>query len=1075
MTHLPTGLYQTLITEALAHELEAIGKDLTQTAALHPAEAADRITLHLARLIERSLEDVIQRRGSGLRGRQTLQDLQDHANLSHLNPGVPHAGQPSPVIAAVELARDIVGLLMRGDAAVDRERALPHPDARWLSAVLARGLDGAPVQPLAPITPLLDTTLLTNAPGEPRIGAQLLTEIPSTDAIDLVMAFIRKSGISPLLKSLRAHCEAGRPLRVLTTTYTQSTELAALEALRDIGAQVRVSYDESGTRLHAKAWLFTRHSGYSTAYIGSSNLTHSAQVTGLEWNARFSGVRNPAVLAKVAAVFESYWSSGDFEPFDATDFQERTRVESRHHDLPLLPLEIRLEPFQERLLEQIALARSQGLHANLLVAATGTGKTVMAAMDYLRLREQLPRARLLFVAHRKEILTQAQRIFRIAMRDHAFGELWVDGARPDAARPDGFREVFASIQSLSAHSALLIPPDHFDVVIIDEFHHAEAQTYQRLLEHLKPRELLGLTATPERADGGDILRWFGGRITAELRLWDAIDQRRLVPFAYYGTSDGTDLTRVPFRRGTGYDVAGLTQLYTANDAWVRLVIRQVRDRVADPLRMRALGFCVSVDHARFMERKFGEAGFAARAIWADTPRHEREDALRQLRERELQVVFSVDLFNEGVDVPAVDTLLMLRPTDSATLFLQQLGRGLRQHPGKSQCTVLDFVGQHHREFRFERKLGALMRGTASTRKALQDAVEQGFPLLPAGCHLELDRQAQEIVLRSIREAVPNRWSARVQALKDLAEEHGPQLTLEQYLHHTGATLEELYSGNRSWSDLRADAGLPIKAAGPSEAALRRACGRVLHVDDESRILAWKSLLQEMARTGAQSTSWVSVANEPRVAMLIAAVFSRDALPSGASRAHALEQLSRHPQVIDELLQLLEVLHTRVAHLGHTLDALPEVPLRVHARYTRAEILAATGVSDRAVPGAWQTGVLWADAIRSDLLAFTLDKTDGRFSPTTRYRDYAINRELIHWESQSVTRADSDTGLRYQRHAQQASHMLLFARLKASDRAFLFLGPARYVSHRGEQPMAITWRLLHPLPGDVYADFAAAVA
>ncbi|MEY4862462.1 MAG: family helicase [Pseudomonadota bacterium] len=1053
MSRLPPGLYQSIVTEALARELASLEEGRALTQALHPAEAADRLTLHLARVIERSLEAVIQRREGGARSDR---------------------GSSPPVLAAVDLARELVALLLARGQAHDLARDMPHPDAHWLSAVLEPGPDGRPLAPQAPITPLLDTTLLTNAPGEPRIGAQLITEIPSADAIDVVMAFIRKSGISPLLKSLRAHCESGRSVRVLTTTYTQSTELVALQALQDLGAQVRVSYDETGTRLHAKAWLFTRKSGYSTAYIGSSNLTHSAQVTGLEWNARFSGVRNPAVLSKVAAVFESYWSSGDFERFDAQVFRERTTITPSDRSLPLLPLEIRLEPFQERLLEQIAMAREQGRHANLLVAATGTGKTVMAAMDYLRLREQLPRARLLFVAHRKEILTQARNIFRIAMRDHAFGELWVDGARPDTSRPDGFREVFASIQSLSAQSSLSIPPEHFDVVIIDEFHHAEAATYQRLLAHVRPRELLGLTATPERADEGDVLRWFGGVISAELRLWDAIDQRRLVPFAYYGTSDGTDLSRVPFRRGMGYDPEGLTRLYTANDVWARLVIRQVHERVADPLRMRALGFCVSVDHARFMARKFEEAGLAAQAIWADTPGTEREAALRKLRDRELQIVFSVDLFNEGVDVPAVDTLLMLRPTDSATLFLQQLGRGLRQHPDKSQCTVLDFVGQHHRDFRFDRKLGALLRGVGESRKAVQDAVEQGFPLLPAGCHLELDRQAQDVVLQSLREAVPNRWSARVQELRALAQANAEPLTLAQYLQQTGTTLEDLYSGQKSWSDLCADAGLGVKAAGPVEAALRRACGRLLHVDDEPRISTWIEALQTLTRSPA------SVRTDARVAMMIAAIFTRDSLPSGATRADALALLAQHPQVIDELLQLFAVLKTRISHLGHALGPLPQVPLRVHARYTRAEILAATGVSDRAVPSAWQTGVLWAEAIRSDLLAFTLDKTDGRFSPTTRYRDYAISRELIHWESQSVTRADSDTGRRYQRHAQpeaggQPSQVLLFARMRASDRAFLFLGPAQYVSHSGEQPMAITWRLDHALPGDVYADFAAAVA
>jgi superfamily II DNA or RNA helicase len=290
----------------------------------------------------------------------------------------------------------------------------------------------------------------------------------------------------------------------------------------------------------------------------------------------------------------------------------------------------------------------------------------MAAVDYARLRATLPRSRLLFIAHRQEILDQSRATFQHTLRDPAFGERWVAGERPEA-----FDHVFASIQSIAAVGLDHLPPDHFDIVIVDEFHHAAASSYNRLLEHLEPRELLGLTATPERADGLPILLWFGDRIAAELRLWDAIEQHRLAPFAYYGVHDGLDLREVPWRRGRGYDISALSVVYTSNDAWARLVYKQLESHVDDLSTMRCLGFCVSVEHARFMARVFASLGVAARALSGQSSESERLSALGDLRAGRLQVLFSVDLFNEGVDVPAVDTILMLRPTESPTLFLQQ--------------------------------------------------------------------------------------------------------------------------------------------------------------------------------------------------------------------------------------------------------------------------------------------------------------------------------------------------------------------------------------------------------------------
>ena len=1025
------GLYEVLVTEALDAELRQLEGQLAPLrSGLRPAEAGDRIALHLSRILERAVSSL---------------------------------EEETRVALGISLARKLIALVDQSAAKAEVAGEQPLEAGEVLRALLGHLPDGRLESIPEPLIPLLDTTLLTNAPGEPRVGNQLLAEIRSADRIDLVMAFIRLSGIGPMLDALRAHCAAGRELRILTTTYTASTDARALDALRDLGAQVRVSYDTTSTRLHAKAWLFHRGSGFATAYIGSSNLTHSAQISGLEWNVRVSGARNRDVIDKVAAVFESYWNQCDFVPYDRAQFLARTDAEKHTGpSIVLSPTELRPEPFQERLLEQLSLSRQQGHHRNLLVSATGTGKTVMAALDYARLREDLPRARLLFVAHREEILTQSLATFRQALRDHAFGELWVNGHRPER-----FESVFASIQSLTASGLASLDPAHFDVVVVDEFHHAAASSYRALLEHVCPVELLGLTATPERSDGLSILEWFDHRIAAELRLWDAIDQHRLTPFAYYGIHDGTDLSAIPWRRGRGYDVEGLTNLLCADNHWANFVLEKLRERVDDLSKMRALGFCVSVEHARFMARVFREAGIAATAIWSDTPGEERRTALSDLAARRVQVVFSVDLFNEGVDLPAVDTLLMLRPTDSPTLFLQQLGRGLRRSYGKTVCTVLDFVGHHRSEFRFDRRFRALLGGS---RSDLVEQVKTGFPFLPAGCHMELDPVASGLVLANIRDSVPSRWTAKVDELRRLTAD-APHPSLRAYLDATGLDLEDVYRGNKSWSDLCADAGLTVLPSGPQEAPLRRACGRLLHLDDGERIEAYRRLLEHEVPPDPR----VLPERERRLLRMLVASLTDQAVTKSARLEEGCALLWAHPQVLRELRELLEVLEGRIEHLASGLDALPEVPLQVHARYSRIEILAAFGVGEGAKVAPWQTGVRWVEEAKSDLLAFTLDKTSGQFSPTTRYRDYAISRDLIHWESQSVTRAQSETGLRYQQHVAQGSNVLLFARLRNDDRAFYFLGPARYVKHEGELPMAITWRLNHALPGDLFASFAAAVA
>lgn len=1030
-----TGLYEKIITESVNLELEALDSTVVsvQKNELHYSEVSDRLAIHVGKVVERALSTVSEK---------------DRVDIG------------------IRLVRELVASIESTVSKADVLGDQPLESSEFLSSILSFNPDGSVAEMGSPLTPLLDTTLLTNAPGEPRIGAQIATEIFSADRIDIVMAFIRRSGIRPFIDNLRKHClraEVQPSLRVLTTTYTGSTELEALELLQELGAEIKVSYDTTAARLHAKAWHFHRLSGASTAFIGSSNLTYSAQVSGMEWNVRVSGLRNPDVLRKMTSVFDAYWTGGDFRAFDCDEFiKETERTGDTGPSIILSPIELRLEPFQERLLEQVSVARRQGHHRNLLVSATGTGKTVMAAIDYSRLKEMLPRCRLLFVAHREEILDQSLATFRYAMREPTFGEKWVG-----KHRPTNFEHVFASIQSLNAAGFSNLAADHFDIVIVDEFHHAAAPSYTKLLSHVKPVELLGLTATPERTDGLSILEWFDGRIAAELRLWDAIDQHRLAPFAYYGIHDCLDLRTIPWRRGVGYDINELSNLYTSNDAWARLVIQELAKRVDDPLAMKALGFCVSIKHAQFMAQQFIKAGIAAAAVWGDTPDTERREALHMLADGKIQILFSVDLFNEGVDVPTVDTLLLLRPTESATLFLQQLGRGLRKSKDKLQCIVLDFVGTHRREFRFDKRLSALLGGT---RKHIQSQVENSFPYLPAGCHMELDTVASQIVLESLKSALPSRWNDKVEELRSLIAT-GIEPGLETYLDQTGLELADVYASNKSWSDFLEAVNIEVLMQGPNEKFLRRAIGRILHIDDEERLDFYLRVLNASQSPDLDALS----EREKRLIRMLVASMCDQVLDSDVSLLQGVEILWQHPQVIAELNELFAYLMQNIDHVHQPVISHSNVPLQIHGKYTRIEILAAFGAGDTARTPPWREGVLWVDGEKSDVCAFTLDKSDGNFSPTTRYRDFAISRELIHWETQSSTSENSPTGKRYCNHVKEGSSIMLFARENTKDRAFWFLGPATYVSHESERPMGITWRLDVSLPGDLYATFAAAVA
>lgn len=941
-----------------------------------------------------------------------------------------------------------------------------------LSQLVALSPVGLP-KPVRPLAPLSQPALFTNAPTEPNLSAELRAEIASADRIDLLCAFVKWHGLRVLDDALNRAHERKVPIRVITTTYVGSTERRAVDELvRRFGATVKITYELNSTRLHAKAWLFRRNSGYDTAFVGSSNLSKSALVDGLEWNVRISGVATPDLIRKWEGSFDSYWEAPGFLTYDPDADGDKlddalNKAANRESGsgvvVNLSGLELRPYPHQEQVMEALATEREiHDRHRNLVVAATGTGKTVIAALDYRRLLREVDSKglSLLFVAHRQEILAQSLRTYREALADGDFGELYVGGSRPER-----WRHVFASIQSLGAYGVERIAPDHFDVVVVDEFHHAAAASYRRLLEHLQPRELLGLTATPERSDGLDVRSYFDDRLAYELRLWDALAADLLVPFHYFGLADDVDLSDVEWKRGA-YDVEGLERLYTGNDARSAKILRALKDKVTDVGQMRALGFCVSVAHAEYMARAFREAGVPALAVSGATPTKERADAITRLRGRDVNVLFAADLFNEGLDIPEIDTVLFLRPTQSATIFLQQLGRGLRRAHGKAVLTVLDFIGQARQEFRFDVRYRAL---TGTTRRELERQTELGFPFLPSGSQIVLDRVAQRIVLDNIKSQL--RVNRRQLAADVRA--HG-DLTLSGYLHEAGRDLAEIYAGHGSWTRLRRDAGLPTPPAGPEEDALLRRISAFTHVDDDERA----GVYARVSDPGGPAYEELSAREKALVRMLFFTVWPNAG--GFSSYADGLARLRRNPAVCAEIAELVALGTDRTRHLPRSLgEGLQHVPLQTHARYRREEVLAALGWASmtRSARGNI-TGVAWAEETKTDALFINLRKSERRFSPTTMYRDFALSTDRFHWESQNATSADSPAGRRYINHASQGSHVVLFVREAQTDdigaAPFTCLGPATYVEHRGDRPMAITWRLHRPMPTDLFS-LAAVVA
>ncbi|MEO8117935.1 MAG: DUF3427 domain-containing protein [Rhodoferax sp.] len=926
-----------------------------------------------------------------------------------------------------------------------------------------------------PTTGLRHPWLFTSARADPSLLNELRAELGSVDRVDILVSFITWSGVRKLLDVLTqvtALDASGKPktqFRILTTTYIGATEIRAVDAFAKLpGFELRISLDGRRTRLHAKAWIFHRNSSFGTAFVGSANLSESALIGGIEWTVKFAQASGSSLFTAAVANFETLWNDREFQSYDPNNEQHRealmralaeergygNRANAANTNVVAIQtwFDLRPKSYQQEMLDRLAAERRLGRRRNLIVAATGTGKTVVAAFDYLRLRDEEGTApRLLFIAHRSQILAQALSTYRQVLRDPAFGEL-LDGDN----NPDQYEHVFATINTVHSRGLVAqLGADFWRIVVVDEAHHLPAATFDQFVKSVRPHYLLGLTATPERSDGQSLIQYFDSRPdgspSVSLRLWDALDQQLLSPFEYYATADDTDLSAVQW--GRGVEIAQLSTIISGNDVRAKTVVIAISTYVSDLNALKGLAFCVSVAHAVFMAAFFGRSGLPAVALSGKDSQEARAAAVQRLRSGEIKIICSCDVFNEGIDIPEANAVFLLRPTQSPVIFQQQIGRGLRLAKGKDVCLILDFVGLHNADFRFDVLLRSI---TGMSRRQIEDAVANGFSTLPAGVHIQFDRVARNRVLDNLRLALNLnvvRLCTELTAWASLKND-GP-VSLRNFLLECQLELSDIYTGGsnaRSWSSLKRRAGLEMSAVGERESDIARRVFSILHADDPSLLNAWLDAFDGKP------------ANMTRVQML-----AHQLLPSRKELVTPeafLALLKRNPVVLAELRELSEVLRERSALMPIHLPATPDSwTLALHGRYTRAEVLTAVGHANSFVRPLSDGGCLPLEENKIEILFVTLDKSEG-FAEHVQYKDYSISPELFHWQTQNKAGANNMSGRRYIESPGNGWTFQLFVR-ENNDVAYVAVGPVQLASHEGDRPISITWRLDSPLTAELF--------
>lgn len=1054
-TNLPIGIYEQVINEYIHQELEKLAhnpKLYIDKSYINAVTSQDMLANYLAKI----LREVF-----------TALDHKNHKIEDRLS-------------LANELIRYMANFLSRQKSPdVDLIKRLDNywiqKEGEMLLAIAERKADHlvnkSKMELIRPSTSVATQSLFTGAAHEPRMESEIRKEIVSCERIDWLISFVKWTGLRLVMDELKEFTEQGGKLRVITTSYIGATDYKAVDWLSKLcNTEIKISYDTERTRLHAKTYVFWRKTGFSTAYIGSSNLSESAMTSGLEWNVKLSEYDSKPAMQKIEATFETYWNSPEFMIFNRETDENRLKtallkgkgIESNGNSaMDVHYFDISPHHYQQEILDKLEAERQvHGNFRNLVISATGTGKTVISAFDYKRFNKENQRARLLFVAHRKEILSQSLQCFRNILKQPNFGGLLVDGIRPES-----IEHVFVSIQSVNSTKFIeTLPEDYYDFIIVDEFHHAAAPSYQDLLRHFKPKILLGLTATPERTDGQSIFDYFDSPDAIQLRLTEAIERKLLSPFHYFGVTDSIDFRNVRWQAGK-YNMEDLENLIVLSERSAKTRAEQIKIAIGnyalDWTEIIGIGFCVTKKHAEFMANFFNDSGIPSDFLTSDSDLKIRESTKQRLVSKEIHFVFVVDLYNEGVDIPEVNTVLFLRPTESLTVFLQQLGRGLRLSEDKEALTVIDFVGQQRAEYNFEERFRALMK---QTKGSVSQEIKSGFVHVPKGCAIYLEKVAQKTVLNHISNAVNNKR----QVLRKIRDWKGKDSTnnfLDFFIHWNVSPLE-LYRIDSKKATLSGLSNIPGSSR-EHDKMLSNGYARLSQV----KAVHWlKWLLDNLPDIYAEgfdlSTIRTSHLSSLYLDMLYYTFMNEGINVLGKKFNEALDMLFGKQCYFDELMSVIQYTYDQQDQVTIPIAELNGA-LELHGTYTVNMVLSALGKHNYERRYPLREGVLYINEKEMDVFFITLNKSESDYSETTLYDDYAINEKLFHWQSQSRTTVESPTGQRYISQKKSGRKVLMFARSykKQKDYTCLYtcLGFADYVRHEGSAPINIIWELRNRMP------------
>ncbi len=917
-------------------------------------------------------------------------------------------------------------------------------------------------QTIRPISGFRVSNLFTGGSSTLSLGEEIRREIASADEICFIVSFLKVSGVRILLDDLKKFCSReGTRLRIITTTYCGATQAKAIEQLAALpNTEIRISYNTDIERLHAKSYIFVRNSGMNTAYIGSSNLSKSAQTEGLEWNMRVTSVENPHIIKTALATFEMYWNSPNFEDFHIGGIEKFNKELHRNifhtEATDFVYQRYTLLPHQKQILDKLRVEREdRGNFKNLIVAATGTGKTVISAFDYQEFSRTHSRARILFTAHREEILRQSLNTYRSVLQDANFGTLWVGANRPQEACE--YEHLFVSISMFNSRFEeffALLNSDFYDYIVVDEAHHSQADSYRKLFDHFQPQLLVGLTATPERMDGRDLRPDFGNRISAEIRLPQALQAGLLTPFQYLCISDDTDLSDDNLWSGQKYIIERLADKLCAKTR-AQLIVDALRKYLADECTCRALCFCVNKRHADFMAEQLRLYGFNAQSLTSDTPADKRKQLAKDLREGTLHYLCVVDIFNEGVDIPEVDTVLFLRPTESLTIFLQQLGRGLRLSAGKTELTVLDFVAQANRKYDFASRFRAL---TLQPEKNIQKQIKEGFTLLPLGCSIVMEKKARQYILDNITSAIYN----KNRIVKEI-NSYATIPTLTQFLENNGQDIRVLYQGSNCWSSLKRAAGRISYADDAVTKRLEKGMANLIHHNTASFL---RFVERFIAGEGVHKVE----DNKAYAIMLYYALFQDKLSKTGYSSINEALELIYLPKYAcfkQEIAEIVSYLLSRLDIKTTPIGAEIIPGLELYGCYTREEVFTLVGRQTAEVKmQGTASGAFNLPEHNAVLLFVTLNKSEKDFSPSTQYNDYLINDEYFHWQSKNTDSHYNSGGRKYIEQPKTGIKIILFVREEKKDgfgntSPFHCFGLVDYVSSHDDFPMNVKWKLQKP--------------